>query len=63
MGNYVFGAFMALLAVLGLFMAAGAHDPFFRFSGFLIFGFGVFFIFGLIHHTVGNEDKGDRGPR
>ena len=63
MGNYVFGGVMALLALLGLFMAAGAHDPFFRFSGFLIFGFGVFFIFGLIHHTVGNEHKGDRGPR
>jgi hypothetical protein len=62
MGSYVFGTVMALLALLGLFMAAGARDPFFEFSGFLIFAFGVFFIFGLIRHTVGNEKGGDRGP-
>ncbi|MEM7444165.1 MAG: hypothetical protein AAF414_12645 [Pseudomonadota bacterium] len=63
MGNYIFGAVMVLLSLLGLLMAAGAHDPFFEFSGFLIFAFGVFFIFGLIRHTVGNDQGGDRGPR
>ena len=57
MGNYVFGALMALLALLGLVMAAGARDPFFEFSGFLIFGFGVFFIFGLIRQTVGKPHR------
>lgn len=60
MGSYIFGALMALLALVGLIMAAGAHDPFFEFSGFLIFGFGVLFVFGLIRHTVG-KGPGDHG--
>jgi len=56
MGSYVFGALMTLLALLGLVMAAGAQDPFFEFSGFLIFGFGVFLIFGTIRRTAGRND-------
>lgn len=62
MGSYVFGSIMAFLALLGLIMAAGARDPFFEFSGFLIFGFGVFFIFSLIRRTAGNHHSGDSGP-
>jgi len=48
MGNFVFGAIMAVLSVIGLNMAAQARDPMIEIVGFLLFFFGVAFCFGLI---------------
>jgi hypothetical protein len=52
-GPWILGALMALLSLIGLIMANGATDAGFYAVGLLFFGFGVLFIFGLIHTYVG----------
>jgi hypothetical protein len=49
MGAAIYGAVMGLLAILGLFVAARAHDGAIHLAGFLLFLFGVINIFALIH--------------
>jgi hypothetical protein len=52
-GSFVLGGVMAVLALLGLFLAAGAEDDVFYYTGIGLFVFCVLFIFGMIHRQVG----------
>jgi hypothetical protein len=52
-GSFVLGAVMGVLALLGLFLAAGANDGVFYATGLGLFAFCVLFIFGMIHRQVG----------
>ena len=47
-GNWIMGGLFGLVGIIGLFMASGAHDDMFYFSGLLIFVFSIFLIFRLI---------------
>jgi|GEM_PF-3630265 len=49
MGAAIYGGVMGLLAILGLFIAAGAHDSAIHLAGWLLFLFGLVNIFVLIH--------------
>jgi hypothetical protein len=48
MGPWIFGTVMALLSLVGLFMASYATDAVFHGTGLLIFVFGVLVIGWLI---------------
>jgi hypothetical protein len=52
-GSFVLGGVMGVLALLGLFLAAGAHDDVFYLTGLGLFLFCVLFIFVMIHRQVG----------
>jgi hypothetical protein len=52
-GSFVLGGVMGLLALLGLFVAAGAQDGVFYATGLGLFVFCVLFIFVMIHRQVG----------
>lgn len=52
-GSFVLGGVMGVLALLGLFLAAGAEDDAFYFTGLGLFLFCVLFIFVMIHRQVG----------
>ena len=52
-GPWILGALLALVSLVGLFMASGAKDGLFQGVGFTFFLFGVLFIFGLIRKYVG----------
>ena len=52
-GPWILGALLALLSLVGLFMASGAEDDLFYGVGLVFFLFGVLFIFGLIKKYVG----------
>lgn len=60
MGQWIFGAVMALLSLLGLFIASRAHDPIFYAVGLVIFAFGLAFIFWLIAKNTGHP-RGQQG--
>ena len=47
-GKWIFGALMAALGLLGLFMASRAGDEAFYWTGLAVFLFGVIAVFGLI---------------
>ncbi len=49
MGAAIYGVVMGILALVGLFLASGAHDPAIHLAGLLLFLFGVVNIFALIH--------------
>jgi hypothetical protein len=51
--SFVLGGVMGALALLGLFLAAGAQDDVFYFTGLGLFVFCVLFIFAMIHRHVG----------
>ena len=51
--SFVLGAVVGVLALLGLFLAAGAKDGVFYATGLGLFVFCVLFIFGMIHRQVG----------
>jgi hypothetical protein len=51
--SFVLGAVVGVLALLGLFLAAGAEDGVFYATGLGLFVFCVLFIFGMIHRQVG----------
>ncbi|MGH6916485.1 MAG: hypothetical protein ACREJ0_02170 [Geminicoccaceae bacterium] len=53
MGSFVLGGVMGVLALLGLFVASGAKDDVFYFTGLGLFVFCVLFIFVMIHQQVG----------
>jgi hypothetical protein len=57
MGQWIFGALMGLLALLGLGLAARAQDGAFELFGYLLFLFGVVIIFVLIHHNTGGSER------
>jgi hypothetical protein len=52
-GPWILGGVMALLGLVGLFVASRAEDDVFYGTGLALFLFGVLFIFGLIHRHVG----------
>jgi hypothetical protein len=52
MGYAIYGAVMGLLAILGLFLAAGARDGAIHLAGWLLFLFGVINVFALIHELT-----------
>ena len=60
-GAFVYGALMAVLAIIGLFLAAKAHDSALEIAGFLFFAFGVLQHFALIKKHAGPTDP--PGPR
>jgi hypothetical protein len=53
----IFGALMGVLSLLGLFVASRAHDPMIYAVGFLLFAFGIAFIFSLIAKHTGHPTK------
>jgi len=53
LGNWILGAIMGVLSLLGLIMASQARDDAFYFTGLLFFLFGVLFIFALIKRSTG----------
>jgi hypothetical protein len=53
MASLLLGGVMGVLALLGLFVASGAEDDVFYFTGLGLFVFCVLFIFGMIHQQVG----------
>jgi len=55
LASWLLGAVMALVALLGLFMAAHAEDGVFQFAGFLFLLFGVAFDFVLIARNTGHR--------
>lgn len=57
MGDWVFGAIMGLVSLIGLFMASRAVDGMFYTAGLLLFLFGVLFIFTLIHRNTGHPPE------
>ena len=44
----IWGIVAGLIALVGLFMAAGAHDGHFALAGYLFMAFGVVYVFYLI---------------
>ncbi len=54
MGSWAMGIFMAVLAVMGLFAAAGARDGTMEWVGLLLMGFGVAYCYGLIIKNTGH---------
>jgi len=57
----VMGAFVGLLGLLALFMAAHAHDGGLYAGGLLIFVLAVGFIFILIKRHMDEVERGDGG--
>jgi hypothetical protein len=55
--RWVMGVLVALIALVGLFMASRAHDNVFMATGLVFFLFGVLFIFGLIGHGGQGSDS------
>ncbi|MCX8101220.1 MAG: hypothetical protein N3D77_08280 [Geminicoccaceae bacterium] len=49
MAYAIYGTVMAVLAIFGLFLAAGAKDNFIYFAGFALVLFGVVNVFVMIH--------------
>lgn len=49
MAYAIFGALMGAVAIVGLFLAAGAKDGAIHLAGLLLFLFGVIMNFALIH--------------
>lgn len=58
MAAAVFGVVFGLLAILGLFLAAGAHDAAIHLAGLLLFLFGVVNVFALIHKLTAAPKEG-----
>jgi hypothetical protein len=53
MGSLLLGGVMGVLALVGLFVAAGAQDGVFYTTGLGLFLFCVLFIFAMIYRQVG----------
>ncbi len=54
MRSWIYGVILAVLALVGLFMASRAHDAMIYTIGLLLFGFALAFIFGLIARHTGH---------
>jgi hypothetical protein len=63
LGNWILGAIMVVIALVGLFMAAKAADTVFQFGGFLFFLFGVGYCLALIAKSTGNTAHDDAPPQ
>ncbi len=63
MGPWIFGAAMALLSLLGLFMASFATDAVFHATGLGLFLVGVIVIFLLIRRGTPPRKEGLQGDR
>lgn len=61
MGSWIWGIVAGLIAFIGLFMAAGAHDGGFALAGYLFMLFGITYVFFLIGRT-GARESDHRGP-
>lgn len=48
MATWIMGLFMALVALMGLFMASGAKDQTFAWVGILLFVSGIAFVYRQI---------------
>jgi len=57
MAPLIFGVLMGVLSFLGLFLASRAHDSMVGIVGFLLFGFGLAFIFSLIAKHTGHPTR------
>jgi hypothetical protein len=62
MSEWIIGGFMAFLAILGLFLAAGAYDTGMYTFGLLLFGFGLLFDFWLVKKHFDTEERGTAVP-
>jgi hypothetical protein len=61
-GRLFFAVGMGLLSLVGLVMASQAVDDAIYTVGLLFFGFGIIFIFVVIHRTVGHpQNPPDQG--
>ena len=58
-GAWIVGAIVVVLGVLGLFLSAYAVDGVMHFTGLLIAGFAVLFVFGLIGSNAGRPAEAD----
>jgi hypothetical protein len=54
MGSWIFGVAMAMLSMVGLFIASRAHDQMLSTVGFLLVAFGLGFVFWLIAKNTGH---------
>lgn len=55
MATVIHGVLMGVLAILGLFLAAGARDATIHSAGLLLFLFGVVNLFVLIHEITASR--------
>jgi predicted exporter len=53
MGGWIVGVVMALVAILGLFLASGAQDGTMEWVGMLLAIFGVGYCYALIVNNTG----------
>lgn len=63
MGTWIFGAVMALLSLIGLFIASRAHDTMFYTFGMLLFLFGLAIIFAMIHRYTDYSQQHRHGEQ
>lgn len=54
MGTWIFGIVMALISIIGLFLASRAHEQMMSTAGFALVAFGLGFIFWLIAKNTGH---------
>ncbi len=57
MGQYVFGAAMGLLALVGLFLASRAHGGALYYAGLALFALGVGVNYWLIARNTGHPHE------
>jgi hypothetical protein len=55
MGTWIFGIVMALISIIGLFLASRAHEQMMSTVGFALAAFGLGFIFWLIAKNTGQQ--------
>lgn len=57
-GAWLIGAIFSLIAILGLALAAAAHNGSFEWFGFVMMAFGILMLVRLINMTIpaGTED-------
>ncbi len=59
-GKWIFGGIMALLSLVGLFLASRAVDATFYWTGLAFFLFGILVIFGLIGRAYEGSHRRER---
>lgn len=58
--DLLIGFFVAILGILGLFLASGAHDTAIHWFGMALFIFAVLFVFYLIKAHFDGQPRADR---
>jgi uncharacterized membrane protein len=61
MSYWIFGVFAVIAGLVGLFMAAGAHDVGIQTFGYALMAFGVLFCWWMIRAAF-DEAEGKRQP-